>query len=61
MGFIFSIKIIVRVIYSGVFKGRQSRHLLRAPFLGDPARYLGQTQNLEVGGPSPHRSKTGRA
>jgi len=24
-------KIIVRVIYSGVFKGRQARHLRRAP------------------------------
>jgi len=31
MGFIFSYKIIVRVIYSGVFKGRQVRHLPRAP------------------------------
>jgi len=25
-------KIIVRVIYSGMFKGRQARHLPRAPF-----------------------------
>jgi len=30
--FIFSYKTFVRVIYSGVFKGRQARHLLRAPF-----------------------------
>jgi len=32
IGFIFSYKIIVRVIYSGVFKGRQARHSPRAPF-----------------------------
>jgi len=29
---IFSYKIIVRVVYRGVFKGRQARHLPRAPF-----------------------------
>jgi len=29
---VFSYKIIARVIYSGVFKGRQARHLPRAPF-----------------------------
>jgi len=31
IGFIFSYNIIVRVTYSGVFKGRQARHLPRAP------------------------------
>ena len=31
IGFIFSYKITVRVTYSGVFKGRQARHLPRAP------------------------------
>jgi len=30
IGFIFSYKIIARVIYSGVLKGRHVRHLLRA-------------------------------
>ena len=33
IGFIFSYKIIVRVIYCGVFKERQARHLPRAPFV----------------------------
>jgi len=31
-GFIFSYKIIITVIYSGVFKGTHARHLPRAPF-----------------------------
>jgi len=31
-------KIIVRVIYSGVFKGRQARHLPRPPLLRPPLK-----------------------
>jgi len=31
IGFIFSYKIFVRVICSGVFKGRQARHLRQVP------------------------------
>jgi len=32
-------KVTVGVVYSGVFKGMQTRDLPRAPFLGPPSRY----------------------
>ena len=36
IGFIFSHKIIDKVIYSGVFKGRQAKHLPRVPLFRGP-------------------------
>jgi len=43
IGFIFSYKVVVRVIYSGVFQGRQAKPLPLAPFFqGLPSWYIFQ-------------------
>jgi len=69
IGFIFSYKIIVRVIYSDVFKGRQAKHLPRPslqlnvipPVIACPPNwgYWVQLIRLCVGGPDHRRSQGG--